>query len=83
MEAKSAAAENDGVHRWMASTAMDGDGNIAIGYNTSGVDDGSGNALSTFAGMRYAGRLKDDPRMFELFSLGCKKPDLLSTVGSG
>jgi hypothetical protein len=52
---------NDGVHRWMASTAMDGDGNIAIGYNTSGVDDGSGNALSTFAGMRYAGRLKDDP----------------------
>lgn len=44
---------NDGVHRWMASAAMDGSGNIAVGYNTSGT--------STFAGMRYAGRLKDDP----------------------
>ncbi len=43
---------NDGVHRWMASAAMDGSGNIALGYNTSGS--------STFAGMRYAGRLKDD-----------------------
>ncbi len=44
---------NDGVHRWMASAAMDGDGNIAIGYNTS--------SSSVYAGMRYAGRLKDDP----------------------
>lgn len=44
---------NDGVHRWMASAAMDGSGNIAIGYNTSGT--------STFAGMRYAGRLASDP----------------------
>jgi len=51
---------NDGVHRWMASAAMDGDGNIAIGYNTSGVVDGAGNPLDTYAGMRYAGRLKDD-----------------------
>ncbi len=44
---------NDGVHRWMASAAMDGDGNIALGYNTS--------SSSIYAGMRYAGRLKDDP----------------------
>ena len=44
---------NDGVHRWMASAAMDGDGNIAIGYNTS--------SSSVFPGMRYAGRLTDDP----------------------
>lgn len=44
---------NDGIHRWMASAAMDGDGNIAVGYNASGTSD--------FPGMRYAGRLKDDP----------------------
>lgn len=44
---------NDGVHRWMASAAMDGSGNIAIGYNTSGS--------SVYPGMRYAGRLADDP----------------------
>ncbi len=45
---------NDGVHRWMASAAMDGSGNLAIGYNVS--DD-----TSVFPGMRYAGRLSTDP----------------------
>ena len=42
----------DNVNRWMASTAMDGDGNIAIGYNVSNT--------STYPGMRYAGRLTTD-----------------------
>jgi hypothetical protein len=42
----------DTVNRWMASTAMDGDGNIAIGYNVSDAN--------TFPGMRYAGRLTTD-----------------------
>ncbi len=46
-------ALGDTVNRWMASTAMDGDGNIAIGYNVSDS--------STFPGMRYAGRLTTDP----------------------
>ena len=46
-------ALGDTVNRWMASTAMDGDGNIAIGYNVSD--------LTTFPGMRYAGRLASDP----------------------
>lgn len=43
----------DTVNRWMASTAMDGDGNIAIGFNVSDT--------STYPGMRYAGRLATDP----------------------
>ncbi|MFK8012558.1 MAG: fibronectin type III domain-containing protein, partial [Marinicellaceae bacterium] len=46
-------ALGDTVNRWMASTAMDGDGNIAIGYNVSDNN--------TFPGMRYAGRLVSDP----------------------
>ena len=29
------------------------------------------------------GALIEDPRTFELFNLGIKKPDCLSTVGSG
>lgn len=44
----------DNVHRWMSSLAMDGAGNIAMGYS---VSDGNG----TFPGIRYAGRLFDDP----------------------
>lgn len=44
----------DSVHRWMPSIAMDVSGNIAVGYN---VSDGS----SVFPGLRYAGRLVDDP----------------------
>ena len=46
-------ALGDTVNRWMASTAMDGDGNIAIGFNVSDA--------TTFPGMRYAGRLSTDP----------------------
>jgi uncharacterized repeat protein (TIGR01451 family) len=44
----------DGVHRWMGAAAMDGQGNIAIGYS---VSDGT----STFPGLRYTGRLEGDP----------------------
>ena len=45
-------ALGDTVNRWMASAAMDGDGNIAIGFNVSDTE--------TFPGMRYAGRLTTD-----------------------
>lgn len=51
----------DGVHRWMASAAMDSSGNLAIGYNTSAVTGNNNAAADVYAGMRYAGRLKDDP----------------------
>ena len=43
----------DEVHRFMASIAMDGTGNIALGYNVS--DD-----TSVFPGLRYIGRLVSD-----------------------
>lgn len=44
----------DGVHRWMGAAAMDGRGNLAIGYS---VSDGT----SVFPGLRYTGRLAGDP----------------------
>lgn len=47
-------APGDGVHRWMASAAMDKKGNIALGYSVV-------NGTSVFPGIRYTGRLKDDP----------------------
>jgi hypothetical protein len=43
----------DTNHRWMGSAAMDGSGDIAVGYSVS-----SG---STFPSIRYAGRLAGDP----------------------
>ena len=43
----------DAHSRWMASMAMDGDGNIAIGYNAS--------STSLFPSLRYATRLATDP----------------------
>jgi hypothetical protein len=43
----------DGFFRWMASPAMDGRGNIAIGYSFGGTP--------TFAGQRLAARLANDP----------------------
>jgi subtilisin-like proprotein convertase family protein len=43
----------DTTWRWLGSTAMDADGNIAIGYSVS-----SG---TVFPGIRYAGRLATDP----------------------
>jgi hypothetical protein len=43
----------DADHRWMASSAMDQSGNIALAYNIS--------STSTYPGLRYTGRLVDDP----------------------
>jgi len=44
----------DDVNRWMSSIAMDGNGNIAMGYNVS-------DATTTSPGLRYIGRLVSDP----------------------
>jgi hypothetical protein len=43
----------DGFFRWMASPAMDGLGNIAIGYSFGGAP--------SFAGQRFAARRRGDP----------------------
>ncbi|HYP39168.1 MAG TPA: hypothetical protein VEX13_02310, partial [Chloroflexia bacterium] len=42
------------IHRWMGSIAMDGSGNMALGYSVS-------NGTNVFPGMRYTGRLASDP----------------------
>jgi Ca2+-binding RTX toxin-like protein len=42
------------VHRWMGSAALNGAGDMAVGYS---VSDGT----SVFPGLRYAGRLSTDP----------------------
>jgi hypothetical protein len=44
----------DAAHRWMGSIAMDGSGNIALGYS---VSDG----ISIYPGINYAGRHSVDP----------------------
>ncbi|MGE5200034.1 MAG: M1 family metallopeptidase, partial [Rhodospirillaceae bacterium] len=43
----------DGLFRWMASPAIDGRGNIGIGYSFGGAPN--------YAGQRFAARLADDP----------------------
>jgi len=43
----------DADHRWMAASAMDQSGNIALAYNTS--------STSTHPSLRYTGRLAGDP----------------------
>ena len=43
----------DDDHRWMASIAMDNDGNMALGYSVS--------SNITFPSIRYVGRLAGDP----------------------
>jgi hypothetical protein len=43
----------DGIHRWMASAAMDRQGNLAIGYSAS--------SATMFPDIRYSGRLVSDP----------------------
>jgi hypothetical protein len=45
---------DDGVNRWMGSIAMDGSGNIAVGFSVS-------NGSNVFPGIRYTGRLNSDP----------------------
>ena len=44
----------DASHRWMGAVAMDGSGNIALGYNVS-------DAMATYPSLRYTGRLDGDP----------------------
>jgi hypothetical protein len=44
----------DSTTRWMGGIAMDGAGNIALGYNVV-------NDTDVFPGIRYAGRHADDP----------------------
>ena len=44
----------DADHRWMGSTAMDGAGNLAIGFSVS-------NSTTVYPSIRYAGRLSSDP----------------------
>ena len=44
----------DSEHRWMGSIAMDGAGNIALGYSVS-------NATTVFPSIRYTGREAGDP----------------------
>jgi hypothetical protein len=47
-------APDDGVHRWMGSIAMDGQGNMALGYSVV-------NGVNVYPGIRYTGRLAGDP----------------------
>jgi hypothetical protein len=58
----------DSEHRWMASVAMDGDGNIAAGYNVS--------STNVSPGLRYTGRLATDP-------LGTMLPEKTLVNGGG
>ncbi len=44
---------SDGLYRWMASPAMDHEGNIGIGYSFGGPPH--------FVGQRFTGRLANDP----------------------
>jgi hypothetical protein len=44
----------EGFYRWMASPAIDRNGNIGIGYSFGGTPH--------FAGQRFAGRLSNDPK---------------------
>ncbi len=46
-------APADGLERWMGSAAMDGSGDLAVGYSAS--------SLTSFPSIRYAGRLATDP----------------------
>jgi hypothetical protein len=46
----------DGIHRWMGSIAMDGQGNMALGYSAS-----NGSNPAIFPSVYYTGRLASDP----------------------
>ncbi|MDQ3174167.1 MAG: hypothetical protein M3Q91_10735 [Acidobacteriota bacterium] len=45
----------DTIERWMGSAAMDNQGNLAVGYSVTSRAD------NVFPGIRYAGRLVNDP----------------------
>ena len=46
----------DGIHRWMGSIAMDGQGNMALGYSSA-----NGVNPAVFPSVSYTGRLAGDP----------------------
>ena len=46
----------DGIHRWMGSIAMDGQGNMALGYSSA-----NGANPAMFPSVSYTGRLASDP----------------------
>ncbi|MFC3833313.1 MULTISPECIES: hypothetical protein [Deinococcus] len=46
-------APGDGIQRWMGSVAMDGRGNMGLGYSVV-------NGVDVFPGIRYTGRLATD-----------------------
>jgi len=46
-------APDDGLHRFMGAIAIDGGGNIGLGYSVS--------SLSTYPGLRFTGRKEVDP----------------------
>jgi hypothetical protein len=50
-------SENQLLHRWMGSIAMDRVGNIALAYSITNDDDNN----EVFPGIRYAGRHFNDP----------------------
>jgi len=60
----------DSLYRWMGSLAVDGQGNMAVGYSVS--------SSSTYPGIRYAGRLAGDP----LNTLGQSETSLIAGSGS-
>ncbi len=60
----------DATSRWMASLAMDHDGNLAVGYSAS--------SASVFPSIRYAGRLSGDP----LGQLTQGEANLFTGIGS-
>ncbi len=60
----------DGNHRWMGSAAMDGNGNLALGFSVSGA--------VTSPSIRYTGRLAGDPP--NVMTLG--EADLMPGSGS-
>ncbi len=61
---------SDGIHRWMASAALDSAGNLAIGYSASNS--------SVYPSIRYTGRLVNDP----LGTLPQGEAELLAGSGS-
>jgi hypothetical protein len=61
---------SDGLYRWMASPAIDRNGNIGMGYSFGG--------LPNFVGQRFAGRLSNDP----LGSLTLRETVLVEGEGS-
>lgn len=60
----------DGNYRWMPSLAVDGFGNMAVGYSVS--------SSSLYPAIRYAGRLVSDP----LGTLGQSEASMIEGTGS-